>query len=154
MTTNFHRVISASFSPDSRLLAIRGDHPIAQVWDLGSHQLAANLLHDERVKSVVFFSEGQEFDVVVTSLSFSPDGQTLATGSQDGLLRVWTQAGKQSRMLQAHEGSVNAIGFAGPTRIVTGGTGWSDQGLGPADGNRGTDLQATAALCFAPGRFA
>jgi eukaryotic-like serine/threonine-protein kinase len=121
LTTNFHRVLAAAFSPDSRLLAIRGDHPIAQVWDLGSHQVAANLVHDERVKSVEFFSEGQQFDVVVTSLSFSPDGQTLATGSQDGLLRLWSQAGTQFRKLQAHEGSVNAIGFASPTRIVTGG---------------------------------
>jgi WD40 repeat protein len=121
LNTNFHRVIAASFSPDNRLLAIRGDHPIAQVWDLGSNQLAANLLHDERVKSVVFVDGGQEFDVVVTCLSFSPEGETLATGSQDGLLRLWTQAGTQFRMLQAHEGSVNAISFASPTRIVTGG---------------------------------
>jgi WD40 repeat protein len=121
LNTNFHRVIAASFSPDSRLLAIRGDHPIAQVWDIGSRQLAANLLHDERVRSVVFVDGGQEFDVVVTCLSFSPDGETLATGSQDGLLRLWTQAGTQFRMLQAHEGSVNAISFASPTRIVTGG---------------------------------
>lgn len=121
LNTNFHRVISASFSPDNRLLAVRGDHPVAQVWDLGSNQLAANLPHDERVKSVVFVDGGQEFDVVVTCLSFSPDGETLATGSQDGLLRLWTQAGTQFPMLQAHEGSVNAISFASPTRMVTGG---------------------------------
>ncbi|MCI0620599.1 MAG: serine/threonine protein kinase [Acidobacteria bacterium] len=121
LNTKFHRVISVAFSPDSRLLAIRGDHPIAQVWDLGSHELAANLLHDERVKSVVFSPSGQEFDVIVTSLSFSPDGQTLATGSQDGFLRLWTQAGKQFRILRAQEGGVNAIGFASATRIITAG---------------------------------
>ena len=121
LNTNFHRVVSVSFSPDSRLLAVQGDHPIAQVWDLGSHELAANLLHDERVGSVVFFPNGQEFEVVVTSLSFSPDGQVLATGSQDGLLRLWTHAGNQFRVLRAHEGSINALGFASPTRIVTGG---------------------------------
>ena len=121
LNTNFHRVISVSFSPDGRLLAIRGDHPIAEVWDLESRELVASLLHDQRVKSVIFSPSPQEFDVVVTSLSFSPDGQTLATGSEDGFLWLWTQAGKQVSKLQAHEGSVNAIRFASPTRIVTGG---------------------------------
>jgi WD40 repeat protein len=121
LTTNFHRVMSAQFSPDSRLLAIRGDHPIAQVWDLGSDKLVTNLLHDERVPSVVFFPDGQNFDVVVTSLAFSPDGQTLATGSQDGLLRLWTLGGKGPRILRAHEGAVNALGFVGATHIVSAG---------------------------------
>ncbi len=121
IVTNFHRVYSALFSPDSQLLAIQGDHPIAQVWNLGLDRLMANLHHDSRVTSVVFFPNGQKFDITVTSIAFSPDGQTLATGSQDGVLRIWTPAGELVRMLHAHVGSVNAVVFASPGQIVSAG---------------------------------
>jgi WD40 repeat protein len=59
----------------------------------------------------------------VWSLSFAPDGKTLATAGEDGTVRLWELATGQERVrLTGHRGRVSAAAFApdGDT-LATGG---------------------------------
>jgi WD40 repeat protein len=53
----------------------------------------------------------------ITALELSPDGKTLATGSKDGTLQLWsgTTGAPQSGSWTNHTGSVVGISF-GPRR--------------------------------------
>jgi WD40 repeat protein len=49
----------------------------------------------------------------VKSVSFSPDGQTLATGSDDKTIKLWNVAtGKEILTLQGHQKSVKSVSFS------------------------------------------
>jgi hypothetical protein len=55
--------------------------------------------------------EGHQSSVL--SVSFSPDGQTLATGSNDKTIKVWNLAtGKEIRTLQGHQSIVYSVSFS------------------------------------------
>jgi WD40 repeat protein len=52
-------------------------------------------------------------DGEVTSLAFSPDGATLASGSADRTVRLWEVAsGQERRTLQGHDGEVTSLAFS------------------------------------------
>ncbi|PSB24622.1 hypothetical protein [Stenomitos frigidus] len=49
----------------------------------------------------------------VLSVSFSPDGKTLATGSDDNTVKLWdVQAGRELQTLKGHSSSVYSVSFS------------------------------------------
>ncbi len=71
--------------------------------------------------------EGQErqrlhHEASVISVSFSPDGTTLATGSGDNTVKLWnTESGELIRTLSGHEGRVSSVSFSPDgTTLATG----------------------------------
>lgn len=55
----------------------------------------------------------------VASLAVSPDGATLASASWDGTVRVWPLAGGEPRVLEGHQGNVNALSFLSDGTLVS-----------------------------------
>jgi WD40 repeat protein len=59
----------------------------------------------------------------VFAVAFAPGGRTLATGGQDGKVRIWEAAtGRVLRSLQGHKGEVLAIAFAADGNLLASGS--------------------------------
>ncbi len=48
----------------------------------------------------------------VNSVSFSADGQWIATASSDGTVRLWDSQGQQKTVLTGHEGNIYGVAFS------------------------------------------
>jgi WD40 repeat protein len=89
-------VETVDFSPDGTRLTTSGNDGTVRVWDISSGGVGHEWL--------TLPGEG--------GLAYSPDGERLAVGSEDGEIHVYEAAsGRETLVLQAHEGRVNAIAF-------------------------------------------
>jgi bla regulator protein blaR1 len=73
---SFYRILSASFSPDSRLLVTgQEDDSAVRLWNCENGEFK-------------FLLKGSE--AAITAVAFAPDGQHVAAGAADGSVLVWS----------------------------------------------------------------
>jgi WD40 repeat protein len=104
-------VTSVAFSPDGKILAsASGDDPISysdrfygvpneiMLWEVASGRELHTLT---------------EHADEVTSVAFSPDGKTLASGSSDQTIKLWdVKSGSELHALKGHSHEVTSVAFS------------------------------------------
>ncbi len=105
------------WSPCSDTLATGSADGVCRLWEMGdmSEQRWASTASDSSVSLSTALlphcvSAGEKFRDV-TSITWSPDGQVLATGCYDGSIRMWTRDGQLLRVLKEHNGPVFSLKF-------------------------------------------
>src|SRR5262249_8869065 len=115
-----YSVFTAAFSPDGKLLAapvwvveeINGKNVVAdksvKLWDVANGKKRATL-------------EGHADGVV--SMTFSPDGKTLAFGGEDGTIKLWDVAkDKALATLKGHTAKVESLTYSADGKVLVSGS--------------------------------
>jgi nucleoside phosphorylase len=106
-------VLSVAFSPDSKILASSSNLEVRdgciKLWDVESARIRQTL-------------GGGLMNLRVSSLAFSPDGQTLASGHAEAKIRLWQlNGGKLLHTLKGHGWDVNSLAFSREGRFLVSG---------------------------------
>ncbi|MCI0412648.1 DUF4062 domain-containing protein [bacterium] len=101
---------AAAVSPDGRWIAAALQKDV-RVWDLRSGESIAVLPHDH----------------YVWACTFTPDGKRIATGSWNGIVRIWNVTDQKTLAnLEGHEKVVRACAFSPDgAMLVTGSDDWT-----------------------------
>ncbi|KAJ1343120.1 hypothetical protein BSLG_002146 [Batrachochytrium salamandrivorans] len=144
---NHAKVVSAVFHAGSGLLSVGFDSGIFGIWELpdfanihtlsisqkkintvavnasgewlafGSAKLGQLLVWEWQSESYVLKQQGHQHDM--NCLGYSPDGQFIATGGDDGKVKLWnTQTGFCFVTFTEHSGGIVALDFAKRGHIV------------------------------------
>ena len=147
LTGHTENVNSIVFSPDGGMLASGSDDDTVRVWDVATGQ-SQKILTERRgnIYRVVFSPDGEtlagdtEGEIFLwdaatglrkqtltgrnnSSIVFSPDGGTLASGSWDTTIHLWDVAiGLQKQTFTGHGGSVDSVAFSPDGSVLASGS--------------------------------
>lgn len=114
------KVYTVSFSPDGTLLATAGEDTTVKIWSIAAlkHPATQNSTQSNDGELLTTLRHSKW----VFGVSFSPDGQTLASGGADGTVKLWSLAGvgdkrptdasnikPESRLLRTFEGHADRV---------------------------------------------
>ncbi|MBD1924407.1 AAA-like domain-containing protein [Microcoleus sp. FACHB-831] len=107
-TGDADRAYSVSFSPDGKTIAAVVDDNI-KLWSLDGKELQTFTGHSLDGKELQTFTGHSSW---VRSASFSPDGKTIASGSFDGTIKLWSLDGRELHTFIEHSGGVTSVSFS------------------------------------------
>jgi WD40 repeat protein len=107
-------VASIAFSPDgTTLVSATVESGEIKLWD------ALTAQEKQALKGHTVQYEGQEYKRAVWCVAFSPDGRTIASGSDDQTIKLWdATTGNELRVLQGHDDCLFSLAFSPDGRML------------------------------------
>jgi WD40 repeat protein len=113
------RVLSVSFSPDGKSIVSGSDDEQVRIWSVESGDARTLKGHSYWVPPW----QVPHHDNWVTSVSFSPDGQWIASGSGDSTVKVWSlESGECVTTLRDHSLGVTSVSFSPDGKFIASGS--------------------------------
>lgn len=117
------KVLSLDFHPSvdgsAYILASGAADQTVCLWRV---DVMANLPTDAPVELKEALYTLQPQNESVNAVAFSPDGKSLASGGQDGSVRLWdVQSGRPRHTLRGHSNSIRTLAYAANHTLVSGG---------------------------------
>ncbi|MBR8835206.1 MAG: PD40 domain-containing protein [Stigonema ocellatum SAG 48.90 = DSM 106950] len=136
------------FSPDSQIIATIGDDNVVQLWGRDGKLINKLIGHSDEVTSVHFSRDGSIIASVsssetrpenseirlwrskdgssiktisnygIKSVSFSPDGRTIASINGDNTVKLWNFKGDFLRTLKGHNDQINELSFSDDGKMI------------------------------------
>ena len=121
---------AVAFSPDSGLLASSSFSSKVWLWDattgesLGEFKefVLQNACSPPRVSGVQVCAAAatvlQGHPTAVVIAASSPDGEMVATGSDDGVIKLWTKGGEQRWLHKRHSRSITLLDYSPDSNLL------------------------------------
>lgn len=117
-------IYSVCFSPDGQTLLSGSLDKTLRLWDLASIIRALESPDEDNAVSTACLATFTGHDDYVLSVSESPDGQWIASGSKDRCVQFWDPHTAQTQLVfQGHKNSVIAINLSPANNLLVTGSG-------------------------------
>lgn len=115
-------VYATAISKDGRTLASGGVDEEIKLWNLHAAQLKETLSSVYLSDDPYVYLSDDPYKQYTTSISFSPNGQLLASGSGDETIKLWNLHTKVLRTFFGNSDSVNSIAFSPDGKLLASGS--------------------------------
>jgi WD40 repeat protein len=105
-------VRAIAFSPKSHLLASGSDDTTVKIWEFQKNDGDTGKFQEK------YYEKRLNHSNIIRSLAFSPDGQTIASGSDDEKVRIWKIDTGECIKLLSHDNVVSAVAFNPNTQTL------------------------------------
>uniref|UniRef100_A0A7C3ZI47 Novel STAND NTPase 1 domain-containing protein n=1 Tax=Planktothricoides sp. SpSt-374 TaxID=2282167 RepID=A0A7C3ZI47_9CYAN len=133
------RVISVAWSPDGQYIATASGDNTVKIWRVARNQVSTTPATETWLISEVRTLTGHQDWVL--DVHFSPNGQTIASASRDGTVKLWRLDGRIINTIDAHNDGVLAVTFSPDGKNIATGGADSTAKIWDSNGNWVTTLK-------------
>ncbi|MEP7284182.1 MAG: TIR domain-containing protein [Chloroflexota bacterium] len=124
-TENKGSIYGVAFAPDGKSIVTASggatEYDSAVLWDIGTGQMRLRFLPPKLTS--FDYANGKSLKNMFRAVAFSPDGKTVATGHQDGTVRLWqVDNGGMLRTFLGHTNIINSVAFSPDGKLIATGS--------------------------------
>ncbi|HEY9651943.1 MAG TPA: TIR domain-containing protein, partial [Coleofasciculaceae cyanobacterium] len=104
---------------DALVAALSAKRELGRIKQVSTHtQRAVDDVLQQAVFGVREYNRFSGHEASVLAVAVSPNGQMIASGSEDNTVKLWNQDGTLQKTLTGHQGSINELAFSPDGKLI------------------------------------